>query len=105
MFFKQRLIDMYPNLCLDDLFDIFQSKDQSYKYFWFEAILKLLLERTEEHIFSFEEIMDEVLWNGWKLVAEENLHLGGMREGKYVNTIERTILQIVDDSDSCSDLT
>lgn len=105
MLFKQQLIDMYPNLRLDDLFDIFQSKDQSYKYFWFEAILKLLLERTEEHIFSFEEIMDEVLWNGWNLVAEENLHLGGTRQGKYVNTIERTILQIVDDSDSCSDLT
>ena len=64
------------------------STSQSYKFYWLEAILNLLLTKD---VMSFREIIDEMLWQAWYTVTQYHLHLGPTIEGKCENYIEHAI--------------
>ncbi|WP_304683685.1 HNH endonuclease domain-containing protein, partial [Ileibacterium valens] len=65
--------------------NIFQKPTQSYKFFWFEAILKLSLSKN---CFSFNEVVDEMILNAWPLVAKFHLRLGPLINGKSKDLLE-----------------
>lgn len=63
----------YPCLPLDTFAQTFQSPTQSYKFFWFEAVLRLSLKKDT---FSFDEVVDEIIYIAWPLVVRFHLRLG-----------------------------
>lgn len=53
---------------------VFESKSNSYKLFWFSAIMNKVKEGRKE--FSFEELVDEMIADAWYMVSEYHLNLG-----------------------------
>ena len=47
------------NLDTDKFARMFNNKAQSYKFYWFEAILNLTMETDED--LSFEDVIDEMI--------------------------------------------
>ncbi len=77
--FKERMTMsiMLPDsskLNIAGLSGIFESKSNSYKLFWFSAIMTKVKEGRKE--FSFEELVDEMIADAWYMVSEYHLNLG-----------------------------
>lgn len=53
---------------------IFDKTSECYKFFWFQAILTKLEEGKS--VFSFEELVDEMIAAAWYMVSEYHLNLG-----------------------------
>lgn len=83
-------LDMHSFACMLD------STTQSYKFYWLEAILTLLVQKDE---MSFEEIIYEMFWEAWYTVTQYHLHLGPVIEGKSENCIEHALHVIEQDPD------
>ena len=43
---------------------LLSNNDQGYKFFWLEAILKLLAQNKEQ--FTFEDVIDEMILGSWR---------------------------------------
>lgn len=53
---------------------LFRNTSECYKFFWFQAILTKVEEgRT---VFSFDELVDEMITEAWYMVSEYHLNLG-----------------------------
>ena len=76
-----------------------ESPTQSYKFYWFEAILSLLPDKDE---ITFEEVVFEMLWDAWYTVSHYHLHLGPTIDGKSENWIEHAIHIIEQDPNAIS---
>ncbi len=68
---------------------MFNNKAQSYKFYWFEAILNLTL--TSEKDFTFDEIIDEMICEAWHTVTHYHLKLGPTVNGNAENFLEHAI--------------
>ena len=77
------------NLDTDKFARMFNNKAQSYKFFWFEAILNLL--KTEERDFTFDEVIDEMICEAWHTVTHYHLRLGPTVNGNAENFLEHAI--------------
>ena len=77
------------NLDIDKFSRMFNNKSQSYKFYWFEAILNLITE-TEEDL-SFDEIIDEMICEAWHTVTHYHLRLGPTVNGNPMNFLEHAI--------------
>ncbi len=65
---------------------IFDNKSESYKLFWFKAILhEVALGRSE---ISFRELIERMIIDAWYMVSEFKLNLGP------ADTLEKTVLHI-----------
>ncbi len=53
---------------------LFDNTSNCYKFFWFQAILRRV--DREHHIFTFEELIDEMIADAWYMVTEYHLRLG-----------------------------
>lgn len=53
---------------------LFDNTSESYKFFWFQAILTKMGEKRSS--FSFEELVDEMIADAWYMVSEYHLSLG-----------------------------
>lgn len=73
-----------------------ESPTQCYKFYWLEAIVNLL---ENGDVFSFEEIIREMLWEAWYTVSLYHLHLGPAVQGKCENFIEHAVHIIEHDSE------
>lgn len=64
------------NLDIGILSKVFERKRVSncYKYFWFQAILEKLSEKKT--IFTYDEILNQMIEDAWYMVTEYNLRLG-----------------------------
>lgn len=62
---------------------------QGYKFFWLEAIINLLPEKEDE--IRFDEIIDEMIWEAWRIVTYYHLRLGPIVNGSAANYLERAI--------------
>lgn len=60
-----------------------------YKFYWLEAIVKLIDEGVERA--SFDTIIDEMISNAWFTVLEYHIHLSGMLKGKFRDALELAI--------------
>ncbi len=53
---------------------LFRNTSECYKFFWFQAILTKVEEgRT---VFSFDELVDEMITEAWYMVSEYHLNMG-----------------------------
>ena len=81
---------VYENsLDMDKFARMFNNKAQSYKFYWFEAILNLT-KATEEDI-TFEEVIDEMICEAWHTVMHYHLRLGPTINGNAENFLEHAI--------------
>ena len=65
---------------------LFDNKSESYKLFWFKAILhEVGLGRNE---ISFRELIERMIVDAWYMVSEYKLNLGPS------DTLEKTVLHI-----------
>lgn len=75
----------------------FMMKDPSYcyKFYWLEAIVKLISEGVKET--TFDSIIDEMICNAWYSVREFHIHLSGMQaDGQVRDGLERAILKLTE---------
>ena len=77
------------NLDTDKFARMFNNKAQSYKFYWFEAILNLSV--TSEDDLTFEEIIDEMICEAWHTVTHYHLRLGPTVNGNAENFLEHAI--------------
>lgn len=69
-----------------------------YKFYWLEAIVRLISENVCET--TFDAIIDEMIVNAWYSVREFHVHLSGLlKDGKIGDGLERSILLLSDLSD------
>ena len=81
---------VYENhLDTDKFARMFNNKAQSYKFYWFEAILNLTVASEED--LAFEEIIDEMICEAWHTVTHYHLRLGPTVNGKAENFLEHAI--------------
>lgn len=70
-------------------------KDPSYcyKFYWLEAIVKIISEDKREATYS--EIIDEMISNAWYSVLEFHIHLSGLwGTGEIKDNLERAVLKL-----------
>lgn len=75
-------------------------KDPSfcYKFYWLEAIVKLIAENVRET--TFDAIIDEMISNAWYSVREFHVHLSGIQsDGGVRDGLERAIMLLTELSD------
>lgn len=77
------------NLDTDKFARMFNNKAQSYKFYWFEAILNL--STVSEKDLTFEEIIDEMICEAWHTVTHYHLRLGPTVNGNAENFLEHAI--------------
>lgn len=63
--------------------NLLSNNDQGYKFFWLEAIMKLI--PNDNDLFSFEDVIDEMIWGAWKTVTHYHLRLGHTVSGNAEN--------------------
>ena len=89
---------MFPELQLDtvhtmldtNLFSkMFNNTTQSYKFYWFEAILNLIT--TKEDDLTYNEIVDEMICEVWHTVTHYHLRLGPIVNGNAENFLEHAV--------------
>lgn len=81
---------IYENkLDTDKFARMFNNKAQSYKFYWFEAILNLT--KTEDRDLTFEEIIAEMICEAWHTVTHYHLRLGPIVNGNAENFLEHAI--------------
>lgn len=77
------------NLDTDKFARMFNNKAQSYKFYWFGAILNLT--KISEKDLTFEEIIDEMICEAWHTVTYYHLRLGPTVNGNAENFLEHAI--------------
>ena len=81
---------VYENhLDTDKFARMFNNKAQSYKFYWFEAILNLTVASEED--LTFEDIIDEMICEAWHTVTHYHLRLGPTINGNAENFLEHAI--------------
>ncbi len=61
-------------LNIGSLSRLFDNTTNCYKFFWFQAILRRV--GSEHLVFTFDELMDEMIADAWYMVTEYHLRLG-----------------------------
>lgn len=77
------------NLDTDKFVLMFNNKTQSYKFYWFEAILNLIKEK--DYDLTFDEVIDEMIYEAWHTVTHYHLRLGPTVNGNAENFLEHAI--------------
>ena len=62
---------------------------QCYKFYWLEAIVNLITTTNED--LTFDQIINEKIWEAWHSVTYYHLHLGPTIRGKSENFLEHAI--------------
>lgn len=73
-------------LQIERLGHIFDDKSECYKLFWFQVILRKIVEGKASA--TYEEIVDEMIADAWYMVAEYHLNLGPS------DSLERAVIQL-----------
>ena len=69
--------------------NLLSNNDQGYKFFWLEAILKLIARNKQ--LFTFEDVIDEMIVGAWRMVTHYHLRLGHTVNGNAENFLEHAI--------------
>lgn len=69
--------------------NLLSNNDQGYKFFWLEAILKLIAQNKQ--LFTFEDVIDEMIVGAWRMVTHYHLRLGYTVNGNAENFLEHAI--------------
>lgn len=68
---------------------LLSNNDQGYKFFWLEAIFKLTSQNRQ--LFTFEDVIDEMIVGAWRMVTYYHLRLGHTVNGNAENFLEHAI--------------
>ena len=83
----------YSSLDMEGFSQMMKDPSYCYKFYWLEAIVTLISENVLET--TFDEIIDEMIANGWYSVREFHIHLSGIqRDGNVRDGLERAILYL-----------
>lgn len=69
--------------------NLLSNNDQGYKFFWLEAILKLIAQNKQ--LFTSEDVIDEMIVGAWRMVTHYHLRLGHTVNGNAENFLEHAI--------------
>ena len=69
--------------------NLLSYNDQGYKFFWLEAIMNLF--PNDNDLFTFEDVIDEMIAGAWKTVTHYHLRLGHTVNGNVENFLEHAI--------------
>lgn len=92
--YKLIIDEKYHNMLNIEGFS-YMMKDPSYcyKYYWIEAIVKLIDEGTVKC--TFDTIINEMICNAWYSVREYHIHLSGIQaDGQVRDGLERAVLKL-----------
>jgi len=88
----------YNNLDIVGFSRMMKDPSFCYKFYWLEAIVKLISEGIQDT--TFDEIIDEMIYNAWYSVREYHVHLSGMpMDGKIKDGLERAVVKLAELSD------
>ncbi len=83
----------YNSLNIDAFSRMMKDPSYCYKFYWLEAIVKLISKGIIET--TFEEVIDEMICNAWYSVREYHIHLSGISvDGQVTDGLERAILTL-----------
>ncbi|SFR57853.1 HNH endonuclease domain-containing protein [Anaeromicropila populeti] len=71
---KNSMLPELDNLPIHLLAGIFKDKNQSYKLFWFQAILDIVSDGT--FVITYEQLIHRMVAEAWYMVMEYHLNLG-----------------------------
>ncbi len=87
---ERELGGRYGNqLDMAGFFQMLKEPSASYKFYWLEALVKLVTEGREQATFS--EIADEMVASAWYSVVECRIHLSGYVKGEVRDALERIV--------------
>ena len=86
--------DTYHNLLdIESFGQMMKDPSYCYKFYWLEAIVKLISEGVERT--TFGDIIDEMICNAWYSVREFHIHLSGMpSDGIVKDGVERAVIAL-----------
>ena len=88
----------YNNLDIEGFSQMMKDPSFCYKFYWLEAIVKLIAENVRET--TFDAIIDEIISNAWYSVREFHVHLSGIQsDGGVRDGLERAIVLLTELSD------
>ena len=88
----------YNNLDIGGFSQMMKDPSFFYKFYWLEAIVKLIAENVRET--TFDAIIDEMISNAWYSVREFHVHLSGIQsDGGVRDGLERAIMLLTELSD------
>ncbi len=82
----------YSTLDIESFSLMMKDPSYCYKFYWLEAIVKLIDEGITET--TFNDIIDEMIANAWYSVTEFHIHLSGMQNGAVRDGLERAVLRL-----------
>lgn len=83
----------YNALDIDGFSRMLKDPSYCYKFYWLEAIVKLISENRYEA--TYDEIIDEMIANAWYSVVEFHIHLSGIfGDGQVKDNLERAVLKL-----------
>lgn len=83
----------YNRLNLNGFFRMMKDPSYCYKFYWMEAIVKLISKNYREA--SYNEIIDEMIVNAWYPVLEYHIHLSGIwGDGGIKDSLERAVRKL-----------
>lgn len=89
------LNDSYNALDIESFSRMMKDPSYCYKFYWLEAIVKLISRNVEET--TFDEIINEMICNAWYSVREYHIHLSGINsDGEVRDGLERVICRLAD---------
>ncbi len=87
--------EYHNTLDLEGFARMMKDPSYCYKFYWLEAIVKLILEGVTET--TFDAVIDEMICNAWYSVREFHVHLSGMQlDGQVRDGLERAILTLTE---------
>ena len=88
----------YNTLDIESFSLMMKDPSYCYKFYWLEAIVKLISEGVKET--TFDAIIDEMICDAWYSVREFHIHLSGMKlDGQVRDGLERAVLLLSEFSD------
>ena len=88
----------YSTLDIEGFSQMMKDPSFCYKFYWLEAIVKLIAENVRET--TFDAIIDEMISNAWYSVREFHVHLSGIQsDGGVRDGLERAIMLLTELSD------
>ena len=85
----------YNSLDIEGFSLMMKDPSYCYKFYWLEAIVKLVSEGIRET--TFDEVINEMIANAWYSVREYHIHLSGMQlDGQVRDGLERAVIKLAE---------
>ena len=85
----------YNTLDIESFAQMMKDPSACYKYFWLEAIVKLISKNVYQT--TYECVVDEMIVNAWYIVLEHHIHLSGINaDGSITDALERSVLRLAE---------